>query len=80
LTLVKVFIGRKEYPRALMRCQRLLAVTKNDNFQAQALLDLVEVQRAMGLKQLADATLAKLLSEHPYSEAAALAKDRWGKK
>src|SRR5262249_50094244 len=76
--LVKIYMARQEYPRALWRCQRLLSVTKNDNLLAEALFDLVEIQRAMKLDQLADKTLAQLLAQHPYSESAALARERWG--
>jgi len=73
--LVKVYMARKEWPRALARCQRLLPVAVNDNFQAELLFDMMKIQRALGLPQAAAGTLARLLKEHPYSEAAARAKE-----
>jgi outer membrane protein assembly factor BamD (BamD/ComL family) len=73
--LVKVYMARKEWPRALARCQRLLPVAVNDNFQAELLFDMMKIQRALGLPQAAAGTLARLLKEHPYSEAAAHAKE-----
>jgi tetratricopeptide (TPR) repeat protein len=78
LASVKIYLGRKEYPRALTRCLQLLPVAIVDTDQADLLYHLVQIYLALGQETAADATLAKLLKEHPYSEATALAKDKWG--
>ena len=77
LVLAQVHIARQEYARAMLRCQRLLAVTNDDNLRAEALFHLVAVERALQLDALAGQALQQLLTQHPYSEFAARAKERW---
>ena len=77
LVLAQVHIARQEFARALLRCQRLLTVTNDDNLRAEALFHLVEVERALQLDALAGKALQRLLTQHPYSEFAARAKERW---
>ena len=77
LVLAKVHIARQEFARALVRCQRLLVVTNDDNLRAEVLFHLVEVERALQLDALAGKSLQQLLTQHPYSEFAARAKERW---
>ena len=78
LPMILVHLGRKEYPLALSRCQRLLYSATVDAQQAQVLYYLAETELALGREDAAQDTLKKLFKEHPYSEAAARAKDRWG--
>ena len=77
LVLAQVHIARQEFARALLRCQRLLAVTNDDNLRAETLFHLVEVERALQLDVRAGKSLQQLLTQHPYSEFAARAKERW---
>ena len=77
LVLAEVHIARSEFARALVRCQRLLTVTNDDNFRAAALFHMVEVERALQLDERAGKSLQQLLAQHPYSEFAARAKERW---
>ena len=77
LVLAEVHIARNEYARALVRCQRLLMVTNDDNFRAAALFHMVEVERALQLDERAEKSLQQLLAQYPYSEFAARAKERW---
>jgi len=77
LVLAQVHIARQEFARAMLRCQRLLAVTNADNLRATALFHLVEVERALQLDVLAGQSLQQLLTQYPYSEFAARAKERW---
>ena len=78
LALVEAHLGRKEYPVAAACCQRLLHVASVDTHQASLVYFLIEASLATNQKDLAAELLAKLLKEHPYSEAAAKAKDKWG--
>jgi hypothetical protein len=80
ILMAQIHQARREYERAMWRCQRVLTVTANDNLQADVLYQLVDLQRTLGLEQLAERNLAELLRRHPYTEAAARAKDRWGKR
>jgi hypothetical protein len=75
--MAQIHQGRQETERALWRYQLVLTVTANDNLQADVLYQLVDLQRTLGLEQLAEWNLAELLRRHPYTEAAARAKDRW---
>ena len=77
LVLAQVHIARQEFARAMLRCQRLLAVTTDDNLHAETLFHLVAVERALQLDGLAGKSLQQLLTQHPYSEFAARAKERW---
>ncbi len=77
----KVFKGRGEYPRAVSLCRRLLSVAGGANIEdarAELLYTLIETERAMGRTQQADREFARLLEEHPLSEAAARGKEAWG--
>jgi tetratricopeptide (TPR) repeat protein len=78
LPMILVHLGRKEYPLALSRCQRLLYSATVDTHRADVLYCLVETELALGRADAAQQTLAKLIKDHPYSEATARAKDRWG--
>ena len=59
-------------------CQRLLNVASVDTHRADLLYFLIEASLATNQKDFAADLLAKLLKDHPYSEAAAKAKDKWG--
>jgi tetratricopeptide (TPR) repeat protein len=78
--MLRVYKGRREFPRALTLCQRLLNVATLDNDRSELMLELIEI--LMTLKQDKDATevLARLVADFPYSESAAIAKDRWAGK
>ena len=77
LVLAQIHIARQEFTRALLRCQRLLVVTNADNLRAEVLFHLVEVERALQRNERAGQTLQQLLTQYPYSEFAARAKERW---
>ena len=77
LLLLKIQAARQEYPLALARCHRLLNAAPPDAARAEILYQLVEVSFAMGRREEASQALRMLLGEHPYSEAAARARDRW---
>ena len=79
LGLILVHLGRKEYPLALSRCQRLLYSATVDTHRADVLFYLIETELALNRPDAARETYAKLLKENPYSEATARAKDRWAK-
>jgi len=78
LARLQVYMGRKEYPRALTRCLQLLNVAIVDTHRADLLFYLSEIHRGMGRKEEAEAVLQKLVKEFPYSEAAAKARDKYG--
>ena len=77
LVLAQIHIARQEFARAWLRCQRLLVVTNADNLRAEVLFHLVEVERALQRNDRAGQTLQQLLTQYPYSEFAARAKERW---
>ena len=77
LLLAKVYLARQEFPRALLRCQRLLTVTNQDNLRAEVLFYLVEIEHAMKLDMTTAKSLQQLLTQYPFSEFAARAKERW---
>ena len=77
LVLAQIQIARQEFARALLRCQRLLVIASADNLRAEALFHLVEVERELQLTGRAGQTLQQLLTQYPYSEFAARAKERW---
>jgi hypothetical protein len=76
--MVDANIARGEFAFALNRVLRLLRAARGDD-AAELQCRLVEVYYAVGRPELAGETLTTLLAEHPYSEAAARAKDRWGR-
>lgn len=78
LAMIQVHIGRKEYTFAASHCHRLLRAAPLDNNNPDILYHLAEVAYAMGNRKHAAETLSALYKKHPYSEATALAKDRWG--
>jgi len=80
LIMVGVHIGRGEYPLALSRCNRLLHGADTDQNLAQVLYHLVEIHEALQQRDAAIETFRRLIEEHSYSEAAAHAVERWGKK
>jgi tetratricopeptide (TPR) repeat protein len=67
---LQIYLSRKEYPRALTRCQQLLPLATVDTHRADLLYYLAEIQRGMGRVAEAQAALAKLVADYPYSEAA----------
>jgi len=77
MLMAEVYRGRGEYLFALGVCRRLLAAAPADPRRSDLLL--VAAQACRDLKRDSDskALLAQLWKEHPYSEAAALAKDRF---
>ena len=79
LPMILIHLGRKEYPLALSRCQRLLHSATLDTHRAEVLYCLIEAELALGHDDVAQKTLGQLVKDHPYSEATARAKDRWGK-
>jgi hypothetical protein len=73
-------MGRKEFQRALIDGETLLAAAGDDPRQSEVLFAVVETSLALGKKEDAQRALGHLLKDFPYSEAAAKAKDRWMKK
>lgn len=78
LILIRVCIGRKELQRALLLARKLLPVAETDTRKSELLQALVEINFAMGRDVDAAAAYRQLLRDHPYSEAAARAKETWG--
>ncbi|MBU4199563.1 MAG: PKD domain-containing protein [Verrucomicrobia bacterium] len=77
LTMIAIHQARREYPFALGRCLLLLnAPSLHDKDRAEVLFKLIEIHQALGNTSLAGEVYARLLSDYPYSEAAARARDR----
>lgn len=74
---IQIHLGRKEYPLALSRCQRLLYSANVDTRRAEVLYHLIETELALNRTDAAAETFKRLLKDHPYSEATARAKDKW---
>jgi tetratricopeptide (TPR) repeat protein len=74
---VQCHIGRQEYPAAFACCRRLLKAAETDARRPDLLYDLIEVALALGRRQDAEDAYRQLLKDHPYSEAAARAKEKW---
>ena len=70
-------IGRQEYTAAFARCRRLLKAAETDARRPDLLYCLVEVALAMRRPAEAADAYQRLLKDHPYSEAAARAKEKW---
>ena len=77
LILVQAQMGRQEYPLALHRCQRMLRCDLGDAARSEILLRLVECARALGFRRETEEAKRTLLEDYPYSEAAAVAKEKW---
>ncbi len=77
--LVDVYRRRGELGFALARCSALLQLDLLERDRADLLFTLVETCHAMGELKDAEDALTRLLRDHPYSEAAARAADRWGR-
>lgn len=77
--LVDVYRRRGELGFALTRCTALLQLDLLERDRADLLFTRVEICNAMGDAKGAQESLARLLRDHPYSEAAARAVDRWGR-
>lgn len=78
LAMIQVHARRKEYPFALARCQRLLHAAETERARAELLFVLADINFTIGNNAMAKEVVAKLLKDHPYTEAAARAKDKWG--
>ncbi len=75
IIMVGIQFGRKEYPFALATALRLLAAAPMDRHRAKILLKLIDIYLVIDEPQPAAEMFRKLQKEHPYSEAAAIAKD-----
>ena len=80
VALLKVHLARKEYGMALARCTALLRVASTDTDRAELLYHHIEINLALGRAAVARETLATLLKDHPYTESAARAKDKWSER
>ncbi|MDD5706367.1 MAG: hypothetical protein PHR35_10600 [Kiritimatiellae bacterium] len=76
LLLIELFRARGEEPFALAACRRLLAVAPPGPRQAALLRATAEVCAAQGLTDEARLAFKRLHDNFPYSEEAALTKDR----
>jgi tetratricopeptide (TPR) repeat protein len=76
LILIGVHRGRCEGVMALTACQRLLLASPADPRRPELLLAMADVLRDLGRAAASAEALKKLYAEHPYSEAAAQARDR----
>jgi tetratricopeptide (TPR) repeat protein len=76
LLLIEVFRGRGETPQALAACRRLLAVAPPGPRLAALLRAAAEVCAEQGLEEEARRAAERLQQEFPYSEEAAMLKDR----
>ena len=77
MLMVEVHRGRGENLMALGICRRLLAAASADPRRSDLLLVAAQICRDLKRDSDCKTLLAQLLKEHPYSEAAALAKDRF---
>ncbi len=77
LPLLNIYLGRKEFQRAFTTGQRLLIANEGKPHEAELLLAVAEAGFAAGQKATAQAAVAKLLRDYPYSESAARAKEKW---
>jgi hypothetical protein len=75
LLLARVWTARKELPFALSRCRLMLLSAPDDARRPEVLLALVQVHLAAGHGAEAAEVARRLISDHPYSEAAARVKD-----
>ncbi|MBI4025215.1 MAG: hypothetical protein HY360_09565 [Verrucomicrobia bacterium] len=75
---VKLHRARQEAARALALCRRLLNVPSSDTAESLLLFQLAELCNEQNQREESEAAVKKLLTKHPYSEAAALAKEKWG--
>lgn len=75
LLLIQVWLGRKELPLALTRCRFLTIAAATDQHLSEVLLLQLKVQLAAGDVAAARATRTRLISDFPYSEAAARVQD-----
>lgn len=76
LIMIGAHRGRGEGLLALTACERLLQAAPADPRRPDLLLAMADVQRELGRTAACAVTLKKLFAEHPYSEAAAVARDR----
>ena len=77
MLMADVHRGRGEFLLALGDCRRLLAAAPADPRRSDLLLLAAQVCRDLKRDSDCRALLSQLWKEHPYSEAAALAKDRF---
>jgi len=78
ITRAQIYLGRKEYPRALTRCTQTLNVAIVDTHRADLLYGLAQACEGLGKSDDLRNALKKLVDEFPYSEAAAKARDKYG--
>jgi len=76
LVMTKIFIQRKEYNYALWRCMRMMRAAQNSRQMSDIMLTLIEVYHLTGKQKEAEELTGKLLKEYPYSEAAAILKEK----
>ena len=77
LLMIRVHMSRKHYRMAYSHCHRLIYVSTTDARRPRILLALGRVCLATGRKGEAGEVFRMLSDQHPYSEAAALARDAW---
>jgi len=75
LLLAAVWTARKELPFALSACRLMLIAAPDDARRPEVLLAQVQAHLAAGHLAEASAIARQLISDHPYSEAAARVKD-----
>lgn len=77
LVMIQANIGRREYPFAIGRCRQLLVAAPTDSHRPEILYALAEAATRAGDAALAADALRRLAADHPYSEAAARAREAW---
>ena len=75
--LAQAFMGQKAYPLALGRCLLIQKAKPPEDYEPQLLYYMIEIYQAMGQKANASRCCQQLLHDHPHSEAAARAKDKF---
>jgi tetratricopeptide (TPR) repeat protein len=78
ITRIQVYLGRKEFPRALTRGLQMLHVAVADTPRADLLYLTAQAYEGLGRGDDMKAVLKKLVDEFPYSESAAKARDKYG--
>lgn len=79
LVLTRVHLGRQEYGMARAHARRLLRACETDERRADVLFYLGAACQGLGDAEGVAAVRKELQEKHPYSEATAKARERWGK-
>lgn len=77
--MIEIHLARQEHPFAFNHCRRLLNTRPHGNERARILYALALSAEGLGFRDEMRDALEQLQAGHRYSEAAALAAERWGR-